>query len=179
MIYKEKCIYGEYSIHRPVTIQDADFIVSIRTNPQLSQFISETNISIQKQKDWICDYQKRNKNETEHYFISCDLNGVPWGTVRIYNIDANDSTGGSWVIKLGAPLGVTLESYLVPLFFAFEILRHRRQHIDVRKKNKKVLKWHELCGAKFIREDNLDRYYYYDAEAYAFARAKVKKILSL
>ena len=77
----------------------------------------------------------------------------------------------------GTPISVSLESYLLPMRFSFTILSKNVMHIDVRKTNTRVWKWHELCGAIFIREDDLDRYYDYTSNTYLIAETMVCKLI--
>jgi len=174
---KSKTLSGRFSILRPVDEADADFIVKLRNDPKLSRHISRTDSSVEKQREWIRSYFQRNSAGNEYYFIACDLAGVPWGTVRLYHIQADECTGGSWVMGHGTPMEVSLESYLLPMEIAFTILNLNVLHIDVRKGNKRVLQWHESCGAIFTHEDEENRYYDYTPAVYPFAKNRVYSIL--
>ena len=177
MKLENQIIYGNFSIIRPVTEEDAAFIVGLRNEPQRCRFISATASSVEKQREWIRGFLERNSEGLEYYYIACDSSGNAWGTVRLYDILKRECTGGSWVMKPGSPLGISLESYLAPLFLAFEVLKMHVMHIDVRKGNKRVLQWHESCGAIYVREDAENRYYDYTPEVYPLAARRVYNIL--
>lgn len=175
MTYKNDIIYGKHCVLRPVNEEDSEFIVSIRNQSRLSRYISKSAESIEDQRQWIIEYLKRRKIGTEYYFIACDLHGNPCGTVRIYNIKEHECTGGSWVMSPITPIEVSLESYLLPLAFAFKTLSKSVLHIDVRQENTRVWKWHELCGAIYISENKLERFYDYIPARYSIAENRVQK----
>ena len=177
MTHENGIIYGTHCALRPVKEDDSEFIVSLRNDSRLSRYISKSADSIEAQRQWIIEHLKRRELGAEYYFIACDLQGNPWGTVRIYNIENDECTCGSWVMIPGTPIEVTLESYLLPLAFAFEILSMRVLHIDVRRENTRVWRWHELCGAVFIRENELDRFYDYTPAVYPVAKKRVYSII--
>ena len=173
MTYENNIIYGIHCVLRPLGEEDAEFIVSLRNQSRLSRYICKSVESIEDQRQWIIEYFKRRMTGTEYYFIACDLQKNPWGTVRIYNIKDDECTAGSWIMKPGSPIEVSLESYLLPMAFAFETLSKRVLHIDVRRENTRVWKWHEACGAVFIREDELDRFYDYFPAVYPVVKKRV------
>jgi len=177
MKYENGQILGRYSVLRPVREEDAAFIVSLRTNPQLSRHISATDSSVESQRQWIRGFLERAAHGLEYYFIVCDLQGRSWGTVRLYDIKDDACTGGSWLMTQGSPLSASFESYLAPMFLAFEVLKLHVMHIDVRKENKRVWRWHESCGAVFQRETDMDRYYDYPRSIYPGIAEKIDKLL--
>lgn len=178
MRYENGQIIGRYSLLRPVQAEDAAFIVSLRTNPQLSRYISATDSSVESQRKWIEGFLQRANRGLEYYFIVCDLEGTSWGTVRLYDIKNQECTGGSWLMTQGSPLSASFESYLAPMFLAFEILQLNVMHIDVRRDNKRVWRWHESCGAVFVRETDIDRYYDYPRAVYPEVSEKIYKLLT-
>ncbi len=158
-------------------MDDAEFIVSIRSGPRGSRFLTEGASSVEAQRQWIANYLNRYRQGQEYYFISCDQSGRPWGASRIYDIGETECTAGSWVMKSGAPIAVSLESYLLTMKFAFEDLYKSLVHVDVRKENVRVWRWHELCGATFVQEDEASRHYTYSLSEYHSAKRRVRLIL--
>lgn len=52
-------VYEKYGLKtRLVNEQDAGFILRLRTNPKLNQFIHPTSSDISQQIDWIREYKK-------------------------------------------------------------------------------------------------------------------------
>ena len=177
MKFENGSIVGDYSSYRPVQIEDAQFILELRSDPKLNKFISPTPPNLDAQVEWLKNYFKRHLKGLDYYFITCGLTGTPLGTVRVYDVHDKEATGGSWVVKPNSSLGISLESFLVPMFLSFEILGKEIMNIDVRKENKRVLRWHEMSGALFIKEDELNSYYYYDQNIYNKSKIKVRAML--
>jgi hypothetical protein len=170
MKYENGIIRADHCLFRLIHLDDSEFVVNLRNETRRSRFISKSAETADAQREWIRSYLPRHEAGHEYYFIACDLNNTPWGTVRLYDIGETECTGGSWVMLDGAPLSISLETYLLPMWFAFHVLSKKVLHIDVRKANTRVCKWHEMCGAELLREDGLDRYYYYTPESYSIAR---------
>jgi len=172
-------ILGKFCKLRPVTVNDAGFIVRLRNDERKSTYISKGVQTIEAQADWIVSYLQRYSEGLEYYFIACDMEDKACGTVRLYRINDHECTGGSWVMKAGTPTAISLETYLMPLHFAFETLSKSVVHIDVRKENTRVWKWHEMCGALFIGEDENYRYYDYLPESKLIAERMVSRLIYL
>ena len=168
---------GKHCYLRPVREEDASFVVELRTDSQRARFISQSVASVNEQVQWIKSYQQRHQAGKEHYFIACSHDGCAWGTSRLYDIDGFVCTGGSWVMLAGAPLGVALEAYLLPMRVAFSVLGLTLMHIEVRRANTRVWRWHESCGARFVREDAMYRYYDYMPAAYPLAERRVYALI--
>jgi RimJ/RimL family protein N-acetyltransferase len=179
MRFESGSILGEHSYYRPVQIEDAQFILDLRSDPKLNKYISATPPLLEDQEEWIKRYFERNLKGKDYYFIACDLTGTPSGTVRVYDVQDKEATGGSWVVKPNSSIGLSLESFLVPMYMTFEILGKDIMNIDVRMENKRVLRWHEMCGALFIKEDQLNKYYNYDRNIYNKSKSIVGAMLGL
>ncbi len=117
MIYDGK-VEGKYVSLRPVTVNDAEFVIQLRTAPEKCRFIHETSSDIDKQIEWI---KKQNLRENDYYFVSTNRVG-PIGLSSVYNIDVGKSTGefGRW-ISAGNPLE-TVETAILSLDFGFDIM---------------------------------------------------------
>ncbi|WP_300832287.1 hypothetical protein, partial [uncultured Bilophila sp.] len=88
-------LQGNYVNLREVTLDDAAFILSLRTNPKKSQFLHVTGNNLQKQIDYLKHYFTLEK---EWYFIIENKYHCPLGTIRIYNVKNTCFTGGSWIM---------------------------------------------------------------------------------
>ena len=176
MIYSNSCLVGDFCICRPVKHEDAEFIVLLRQQNPRSTFFSRTSCSVEEQVKWLNEYDKRHALGEDYYFIVEQEGGQRVGTTRVYKIDGLECTIGSWALMPNTLLYISLESYFAPLFFAFEELRLEQANLDVRRFNRTVWKWHESCGARFIKEDSLDRFYFYDTDAYKKAHRRVYEL---
>lgn len=153
--------YEKYGVKaRFVTEEDAEFILDLRLSR--GQFVHPTDFDINKQIEWMSEYKKREMDGLDYYFMYL-LNGERVGVHRIYNINWErlSFTGGSWFCKPGTPMQyVALTSYLTDEI-AFDILGLKINLYDVRKGNKKVLRFHrEIACAIEYGETELDYLFY-------------------
>jgi RimJ/RimL family protein N-acetyltransferase len=128
---------------RPVTIEDAEFIVELRTDPKLSKFIHATSSSIEEQRKWLAEYLQR---DNEWYFIVETFDKTPEGTICIYNFDQskNQAEWGRWVLRNGS-LSV-LESAVLIYDTAFNQLRINRLYCHTESQNLPVISFHTTMG---------------------------------
>ena len=132
---------------RPVSIDDAEFIVRLRNQKHARGAIHDTSLDVDKQKQWIKDYLER---DNEYYWIMEDLNGNPFGTNSFYHYDANKAQmeQGRWVQMAGFDARVSLSREIVMKDFAFYVLELSKVVGDVVSTNKQVLKYNKFIGAK-------------------------------
>lgn len=157
---------------RLVNEDDADFILKLRADEKKSRYLNKTENNIQKQIQWINSYKKRERKGDEYYFIIQDLQERPVGTYRLYDITDSTATPGSWIIMDGVDLCVPLESVLLMYEFVFYFLNKEKIIFDVRKENKKVVRFHESYGSIRVSETDLD--YFYEFPATDFNKMKIK-----
>ena len=55
---------NEDRVLRPVTLDDAEFIVTLRNQAHVKGCVNDTPLDVEKQRQWICEYLKR---ENEYY----------------------------------------------------------------------------------------------------------------
>ena len=151
-------------------IEDAEFILSLRENPDLNKFISYVDSNIEKQTQWLVNYKKRECIRTKFYFIIKDINNEDLGTVRLYDFQTGSFCWGSWVVNPNAPRKTAIESALNVYEFAFNVLGFSQSHFDVRNENLKVIEFHKRMGAKVIKSDSLDTYFVFEKSAYEITR---------
>lgn len=167
-------VRGKSIYFREVSADDADFILDLRTDPGKGRHLSQTSGDVQKQRDYIAGYLR---SETDFYFIICDYDKRPVGTVRIYDIRDDSFCWGSWILSAEAPRNAAIESALLVYDFAFFSLHYPRAHFDVRKENERVVEFHKRFGARIIDEDELNFYFAYDRPAYLATREKYLRFL--
>lgn len=152
-------------IFRLVEEQDAEFILSLRTDPKLARHLSATDNDLAKQKAWICTYKEREALGQEYYFLFETEDHEPQGLVRLYDFDEKTYTSGSWLIKPGAGEFAAIKADLFSGWFAMNELGFERCVFDVRKANKKVVRFHRMF-ASVTHEDELNLYLVLDRAAY-------------
>ena len=118
---------------RFVNEEDAEFIVSLRTDPRLSRYIHETSSDIEQQKQWIRNYKLREAKGLDYYFLFSI--GNPQGLARIYNITEDTFTQGSWIFSPEAVLGASVLGNIISSEIGFEFLGKKIEYTDARRDN--------------------------------------------
>jgi len=118
---------------RLVNEEDAEFIVSLRTDPRLSRYIHETSSDIEQQKQWIRNYKLREAKGLDYYFLFSI--GNPQGLARIYNITEDTFTQGSWIFSPEAVLGASVLGNIISSEIGFEFLGKKIEYTDARRDN--------------------------------------------
>lgn len=160
---------------RPVSAEDAEFIVSLRSDPSKSRFISFTANDVMAQRQWILSYLERQKVGIEYYYIIEDYNSERFGTLRLYDFRGDSFCWGSWIMRFGSPYYMAIESMLMALEVGFYRFGFEKSHGDVRKGNESVLKNHLRFGGKIVREDDLNYYLEYAKADFETVREKYRK----
>lgn len=152
-------------IFRMVEESDAPFILSLRTDPKLARHLSPTENNLEQQVEWIREYKKREAEGREYYFLYADEQNRPLGVFRLYNIMDNTVTSGSWLSKPGNDELSSIKADLYLLTIIFDELKFEKCFIDIRKENKKVVRYHKMFFTQ-IDEDEQNIYLYMDVEGY-------------
>lgn len=166
-------IIGNKLIFENATINDAEFILSLRTDKKKGKFLSYTENDLHKQIRWLEAYLN---DYSQIYFIIKDFKFNKVGTVRLYDQRGSSFCWGSWIIKDGSPSCYSIESALIVYIFA-KALNFRKAHFDVRKSNISVWKFHEKFGAIKIGEVKDDYIYNIHMDAIDRSVKKYSKYL--
>jgi len=157
---------NRYGLHcRLVNEEDAAFIVNLRSDEKRSRFIHKTDQDVSKQRHWIRDYKEREAKGQEYYFIY-EIDGVPFGVNRIYNIEIDHCTEGSWVCLQIDDTSKAIASALIIRDIIFEVLDFDYDVFDVRLDNKKVRTFHKISGAQLTGKTDIDALYMLTKEDY-------------
>jgi RimJ/RimL family protein N-acetyltransferase len=155
-IRKATRIFGQTINFRDATVQDAEFILSLRTDEKKSKYLSQTSEKLERQIEWLEYYAK---NDNQAYFIIEDKFGANVGTVRLYDPIAFGFCWGSWIVKNGAGSFAAIESALMVYSFALFHLGFKTSYFDVRRENERVWRFHEKFGAVRVSESDEDFHY--------------------
>jgi len=162
---------------RLVEEADAEFILALRTNPKLNQYISHTNPNISDQINWIQKYKIKEEQGLEYYFISQDQKGNKYGTIRIYNLADRSFELGSWVFMPNSPLGMAVKTHIIGIETGFEQLNADFCTISIRKKNTGVVRYIEGLNAILFSEDDLDFHFTISKENFYNRKEKLPSFL--
>lgn len=163
---KPQSITGSKLIFRNATVDDAEFILSLRTDEKKSKYLSSTSPEIENQIEWLHRYEN---DANQIYFIIENLSREKVGTVRLYDQQGDSFCWGSWIKKDGAPSGFGIESASIIYHFAL-YLGFEKAHFDVRKENTAVCQFHQQFGAVVTGQSEHDFYY-------SIAREEIDKTL--
>jgi len=142
---------------RLVVEEDAEFIVSLRTNPRLNKYLPTSSTNAEQQKQWIRDYKLREKQGLDYYFIF-SIKDQPQGLARIYNITEDTFTQGSWIFSLDAPLGASILGNIISSEIGFDLLEKKIAYSDARRDNN-THRYVKTFQPEIIKTDELNIYY--------------------
>lgn len=172
-IRKATRVMGASLTFRNASIEDAKFILSLRTDVQKSRFLSPVSSELAEQEAWLKHYAGAND---QAYFIIEDQT-EPIGTVRLYDPQGDSFCWGSWILKSNQPNHAALESALMVYAYAVDHLGFAAAHFDVRRGNERVWKFHERFGAVRTAESELDYFYRLDFRAIEASRHRYRRFL--
>lgn len=164
---------------RLVKIEDAEFILSLRTSKR-GQILNKTDNDLSKQIEWMKEYKVRESQGLDYYFIHY-YKGEPIGVNRIYNINYDDlsCTTGSWVIKEGTEYEISLKTMLILREIIFELMNGEISYGDTRKCNKRMQRLYKLLGIDMIGETE-DEYLYKSVKSkYMYGQQRIKKLIGI
>lgn len=133
---------------RPAEVEDAEFIVSLRTsNDERNRFVHAFTIGIEEEKKWLEHYYSV---EGDYLFIIYNVvTGEDEGLIAIYHQDGKKAEWGRWSTLEGS-LAAT-ESVLLLYRIAFEQMRLDELYCLTNMDNKAVVSFHDSSGELFRR----------------------------
>lgn len=163
---------------RLVKESDTPFILSLRTDKRLSQFIHKTDNDETKQREWIREYKIREAEGKDYYFIY-SKDGKPFALNRIYNINGSSCTSGSWLSAPGTSLELSIPTSLINRDIMFNVIGLKEDNFEVRKGNLKVQKFHLMTGSVKTGETDLDILYRATPESHKKGKQSILKLLNI
>lgn len=131
---------------RPVSIEDAQFIVETRLEDEKkSQYVHKISPDVNLQINWLNKYFER---DGDYYFVVENIfTNEKEGLISIYDINGDVAEWGRWVLKRGS-LGA-LESVNLIYKVAFEKLGLQEVYTKTVEDNTTVVNFHKSINAKF------------------------------
>ena len=126
---------------RPVTMDDAAFIVWLRNLDYVKGRVGDSAVNVPGQRAWLEKYFAR---EGDYYFIVETPGGISVGTYGIYDIHGHSGESGRWIIRPGVAAAVP--SGIVLLETAFDRLSLREVHGSTVATNQPVLSINRKFG---------------------------------
>lgn len=141
---------------------DAAYIHGLRTDHRYNAHLSPVTGNVADQRAWIEHYKERETAGTEYYYIiERRDNGTPCGVVRLYDIEPDRFTWGSWILDENKPVKAALESAMLSFKLGFEGLGATLASIDVRKDNAHAIAFYRRFGMTETGEDAENYYFEY------------------
>jgi RimJ/RimL family protein N-acetyltransferase len=150
---------------RLIEVSDAEFVLSLRLDARYNQFLSTVSSDINGQQQWIKQYKVDEVEGLQYYFIIERNDGVPCGTIRVYDLKEDSFCWGSWILNEDKTRYAALESAFLIYKFGFEALGFRKSHFDVMKGNDRVVSFHKKMGAIQVGEDKCNYYFEIDIDS--------------
>lgn len=159
MIVSNDFQLSKYGLNvRLIRPDDASFILSLRTDPDLNQFIHSTSPCVDDQIKWIYKYKERECVGLDYYLIY-SINDKPIGAERIYDIDNDSFKIGSLIFSKEAPFGSAIIGDIITREIGFDTLGLPKNYFEVMKGNKGVNYYHLRYRPLLIMEDEEQFYY--------------------
>jgi RimJ/RimL family protein N-acetyltransferase len=163
---------------RIVEVDDAEFILSLRLDPEKNRYLSLVDNDIEYQKRWIEQYKEREQKKQEYYYIIESTESEKLGVIRIYDFRGDSFCWGSWVLKAEAPPYAAIEAALSVYEIGLYRLGFNQSHTDVRKGNQTVINFLQSFGAVITHEDDLHYYFNMSKESYEETKKRYRRFLS-
>lgn len=174
---KLSLIQGPNISLRLIQPQDANYLYGLRMNPAYNQHLSEVRGTAEDQRRWIEGYKPREAEGHEFYYIIESKDGQACGSVRLYDIDGESFTWGSWILDAGKPPKAALESAVLVYKIAFDLLDLNTAHFDVRLDNENTLAFHRRFGATETHTSETDVFFTYLRTRYDADRERYMTVL--
>lgn len=177
MVY-DKVIEGKYVNLRSVNIEDAEFTLSLRQDPELTKYLPKLDITIEQQINWI---KKQREKEGDYYFVILNKENLPLGVIGLYDIQGSQGEAGRIAIKNGNSFQ-SLEAQLLSLDFAYDELNLKKTVNFVYSENVHAIRLSQLFGSvevgRYADESGMERVDgVLTVENYRIARQKLAKML--
>lgn len=157
-LFQKVPIKGNFVHLYHVGIEDAEFILKLRTEDRKDNFLMKTDNNLESQQDYINNYLKNFKQQEEIYYKIFDVKkGQFSGVVRLTNIQSSKDFGWeSAVLDKSSSPNLFIDLMLIIYKVGFDILaREKCGPWKVKKEFKKMMKIHEIIGmTEVLKEDN-------------------------
>ncbi len=163
---------------RLVELSDAEFILSLRNDQNLSRYLNKTSNKLEDQINWLKEYKLRETQGTDFYIICMSEDKkTRYGLNRIYDIGKDDFEFGSWLYGSEAPKDKSILGNIFSNTLAFEFLHLKTCKVSVRKSNKSVHRYIKSYNPIFLSEDELSYYYSFGYQDWNKRRLELLRLL--
>ena len=139
-------VEGPNLILRLIEPEDAAYVHSLRSNPAYNTHLSTVTGTVEDQRTWIEDYKSREAQGQEFYYVIERKDGTRCGLVRLYEIEAESFTWGSWILDKNKTRKAALESAVLSFGIGFDALEMHSAIVDVRVANRHAAAFYRRLG---------------------------------
>ncbi len=170
--YKNEIISGKFLNLRIANEEDAEFILSLRLDPLLNQFIGKTDPSVEKQKEWL---KKKYNNENDFMYLIEDKNSNKLGTIALYDIDLTEKRAewGRLIVKPNTIFFIPIEATIQLLNFAFNKMQLTELYGGANNLNKSIINFH-IGYANVSAVDEIHTWFTFDQKSLKKIKNKYK-----
>lgn len=151
-MFIEKVITGKFVELRSANIEDADFTLGIRQDPELTKYLPVVHNTIEQQRKWI---MLQREKAGDYFFVVSDKFGKDIGTVSVYNIKKNEANLGRLASR-GSFLQ-KIEASILALDFLFNDLGLQFALDDTYEENQNTIRFNEGFG--WIHDEAVENEY--------------------
>ena len=172
MVYP-KTIVGRFVKLKSITLDDAEFSYSIRSDERFSKTVGQPAKSLEEQKRFI-EWQMKEPND--YYFVVFNRNDERIGLIGVYDIHGDMAEFGREVNCASSVEAI--EAEILVNDFAIDVLGIKRFCHVIYADNKKHLKNQEKLGLKPVKKvirSGVESFYY---EGYLTKDEKRRKLLA-
>jgi len=171
-------VEGPNLILRLIEPEDAAYVHSLRSNPAYNTHLSTVTGTVDNQRTWIEDYKSREAQGQEFYYVIERKDGTRCGLVRLYDIEAESCTWGSWILDENKPHKAALESAVLSFGIGFDALGVQLANVDVRVANEHAAAFYRRLGMVETHRTDQDIFFNYTREQFDTGRTHHLKQLS-
>jgi RimJ/RimL family protein N-acetyltransferase len=150
MVY-EGAIDGRYVTLRSATVDDAEFTLAIRQDPEFNKYLPSLNITLEQQRDWIL--RQRDKDD-DYFFVVWDKSENRIGTISIYNIEGDHAEAGRLTMRGNA--FQSIEAQLLSFHFGFNELKLKEIVSYIYAYNARALRFTQQFGGILLDPEEKD-----------------------
>jgi len=146
---------------RLICAEDAAYVHALRTDAAYNRHLSEVRGTVEDQRRWIESYKTRETDLRELYYVITRKDDTRCGLVRLYNIEAESFTWGSWILDHNKTRKAALESAVLSFGVGFNGLGLSQALLDMRIGNDRALAVYQRLGITELRRDDHNIYFTY------------------
>lgn len=140
-------IVGKYVVLKSAGVEDAEFTLNIRRDPEFVKYLPEIKNTLEEQKTWI---KKQRVLKGDYFFVVWDKKGKRVGTVSIFDLDKEVKKAGRLALKGNALQNIEAQ-YLI-FKFAFCQLGIDKLWGFVYVENERAIRFTKLFGTRVYDE---------------------------